>query len=155
MRGVALILIVVLTAGVFLMIENNKVPSNIGIHNGELSELKKSDNGVSSQTEQSSKEVAALVFNGDIAETKMILMKAFDACGTYEVNMNAENYIHVIFISDAMKFRDDLEIYIDVDNKLVHYKSQSRVGYSDNGVNLERYNKISKFYTNALKSLEN
>jgi len=155
MRGVVLILVVVLTSGIFFVIENNKVPSSIGVHNGKLSELKKSENGVSSQTTQDSKKVEALVFNGDVAETKQALIEAFDEYGTYEININAENYIHVIFISETMKFKDDLEILIDIENNLVHYKSQSRVGYSDMGVNLERYNKINKYYTKRLEILEN
>jgi len=155
MRGVALIVIVVLTASVFFMIENNKVPSNIGVHNGKLSELKKTENGVSSQTTQNSKKVEALAFNGDVAETKKVLIKAFDECGRYEINMNEENYIHVIFVSETMKFKDDLEIFIDIENNLVHYKSQSRVGNSDMGVNLERYNKISKYYAKMMETLEN
>lgn len=155
MRRVSLIVIVVLTASIFFMIENNKVPSNIGVHNGKLSELKKTENGVSSQTTQDSKKVEALAFNGDVAETKKVLIEAFDECGTYEINMNAENYIHVIFISDTMKFKDDLEIFIDVENNIVNYRSESRVGHSDMGVNLERYNKISNYYTKTLKTLGN
>ncbi|MGB3367527.1 MAG: DUF1499 domain-containing protein [Acidaminobacteraceae bacterium] len=155
MRGVVLILVIILTAGVFFIIENNKVPANIGVHNGKLSELKKSENGVSSQTSQDSKKVEPLAFNGDVAETKQALIEAFDECGAYEININTENYIHVIFISETMKFKDDLEILIDTKNNLVQYKSQSRLGYSDMGVNLDRYNKISKYYTKRLETLEN
>lgn len=145
-RVFALILVVILTGTVFFIIENNKVPSNIGIHDGKLSELKNSDNGVSTQTTQSKKKVDPLILYSDVNDAKEILIKAFDECGDYQLNLNAENYMHVIFISDKMKFRDDLEILIDTESNLIHYRSESRVGYSDNGVNLDRYNTIAKYY---------
>lgn len=150
MRGFLLVLIVILSVSVFVVIENNKLPSNIGIHNGKLSELKKSDNGVSSQTNQKLKWVEPLVFYGDIEETKETLIDAFESCGRYEINMNTDNYMHIVFISDTLKFKDDLEIFIDIENELVEYRSESRVGYSDMGVNLDRYNKISKYYIKML-----
>lgn len=150
MRLVALILILLLVGSVFMMIENYKDPSNVGIHNGKLSELKKSDNGVSSQTVQEEKYVEPLVFYGDLDQTKKTLIEAFDECGTYEIKINTDNYMHVIFISGKMKFRDDLEILIDTENNLIHYRSESRIGYSDMGVNLDRYNKISNYYIKML-----
>ena len=53
-----------------------------------------------------------------------------------------------IFTSGKMKYNDDVEFLFDDANELVHYRSNSRVGYSDMGLNKERYLKIVDLYTN-------
>ncbi len=146
MKKILLIILLLITILLFLLIKNNSIPSDIGLKNGRFSELKNSDNGVSTQTIQESKKVEALVFYGDINETKKVIFQALELCGDYEIKKETENYMHLVFVSDRMKFKDDLEIYIDEMENLIHYRSQSRLGYSDMGVNLERYNKISSYY---------
>lgn len=54
-----------------------------------------------------------------------------------------KNYIHAVFKTGGMKFKDDAEFYFDERNKLIHFRSASRVGYSDIGLNRKRYNKIN------------
>lgn len=39
-----------------------------------------------------------------------------------------------------------VEFYFDKEKELIHFKSGSRIGYSDMGLNKERYEKIRKMY---------
>ena len=41
---------------------------------------------------------------------------------------------------------DDIEFYIDEENKIIHFKSASRVGYSDLGANRKRMDEIIKLF---------
>ncbi len=55
-----------------------------------------------------------------------------------------ENYLHAEYKIPLMGFIDDVEFYFPEDEKLIHYRSASRVGYSDLGVNKKRIKKIEK-----------
>lgn len=56
------------------------------------------------------------------------------------------NYLAATFTSSLFKFVDDLEVRIDMDQKLIHIRSASRVGYSDRGINLKRIEQLKKLY---------
>lgn len=56
------------------------------------------------------------------------------------------NYLAATFTSAFFGFVDDLEIRIDSDQKMIHMRSASRVGYSDRGVNRERIERLKKLY---------
>jgi uncharacterized protein (DUF1499 family) len=45
-----------------------------------------------------------------------------------------------------------VEFLIDPDGKLIHFRSASRTGYSDMGVNRKRMTEIEKSIKNALSS---
>ena len=52
-----------------------------------------------------------------------------------------DNYIHAEFTSAIFRFVDDVIFYFG-ENKKVHFRSASRVGYSDLGANKKRIEKI-------------
>ena len=56
------------------------------------------------------------------------------------------NYLAAIFTSSLFKFVDDFEIRIDMDQKMIHVRSASRVGYSDRGINRKRIEQLKKLY---------
>jgi len=47
-------------------------------------------------------------------------------------------YLWATFSTRLFRFMDDLELRMDEENKLIHVRSGSRVGYSDMGVNKRR-----------------
>jgi len=47
-------------------------------------------------------------------------------------------YLHFIFTSFLFRFVDDVEFFIDEKENLLHFRSRSRVGYSDLGANRKR-----------------
>ncbi len=55
---------------------------------------------------------------------------------------SSEDHLHFIFTSKLMRFKDDVYFYFDDEKKLIHFKSASRTGYSDWGVNKDRMNLI-------------
>ncbi|MDB1126268.1 DUF1499 domain-containing protein [Vibrio algarum] len=144
---IALVLIVVLVA--FMFYKNNVTPSYIGVADGQLSPMPSSPNAVSSQTDVEDKKVAPFTFNS-IDDAKKNVKRVFAQLPSNSVELEREDYLHVIFTTETMKFHDDVELYFDEKNKLIHYRSQSRVGYSDRGLNKARYEQFSELY-NGLK----
>lgn len=63
----------------------------------------------------------------------------------------SDNYMVVLFKSKLLKFPDDLEVLIDEKQKVIHFRSSSRYGVSDIGVNQKR---ISSIRENALSRIK-
>ena len=55
-------------------------------------------------------------------------------------------HIHAEFRSAFFRFVDDVTFIFDDDARLIHFRSASRTGYYDFGVNRKRMEKISKMY---------
>lgn len=47
-------------------------------------------------------------------------------------------YAHLEFVTPFLRFRDDVELLLDAENRVIHVRSGSRVGYSDLGANRKR-----------------
>lgn len=58
-----------------------------------------------------------------------------------------DEYLAATFTSSLFAFVDDLEIRIDPETKLVHFRSASRVGNSDLGVNSKRVQTLKEKLT--------
>ncbi len=59
-----------------------------------------------------------------------------------------KSYIYAVFTSKLLRFKDDVEFYIqtdDQDRAVVDIRSASRIGYSDLGVNRNRMEEIRKY----------
>jgi uncharacterized protein (DUF1499 family) len=53
-----------------------------------------------------------------------------------------ESYLHYEFTSLLFRFVDDVEFLFDDDTKTVHFRSASRTGYGDLGVNRKRMEQV-------------
>ncbi|MYL72106.1 DUF1499 domain-containing protein [Halobacillus litoralis] len=118
----------------------------IGVKNGRLSECPTSPNCVSTQTDQEEKRMDALVFTKDLETTKSLIEEILSERQRTTIETENENYIHAVVESKWIKFKDDVEFYFDQKDEVVHFRSASRVGYSDFGVNKKRMEAISQHY---------
>ncbi|WP_038174181.1 DUF1499 domain-containing protein [Vibrio pacinii] len=104
-------------------------------------------NCVSTEDEREAFSLDAFVLtpNADIDAIERIALQLPGA----KTAAKQDNYIRVECTSKIMRFVDDLELRID-DDKLV-VRSESRVGYSDFGVNRKRAEQLrEKLSTNGL-----
>jgi uncharacterized protein (DUF1499 family) len=118
----------------------------LGVINGKLADLPHSPNAVGSQTQQSAKKVDALQLKGSVIETKAAIIDCLAKMGGNKIVEQADDYLRAVFISRLFRFKDDVEFYIDSGEGLVHFRSASRVGYSDLGANRKRYQAFRKLY---------
>jgi uncharacterized protein (DUF1499 family) len=56
-----------------------------------------------------------------------------------------KNFYHFVFTSAIFRFKDDVYFYYDDKKNLIHFKSASRIGYSDLGTNEKRLKNIKKY----------
>ncbi len=139
------ILVLVASAFGFIYYQNSQAPK-LGIENSKLKPLGSRPNGVSTQAQDPKKKVEPLVFKATPEATMEAIEQAVITYGGVEIVEKSSDYLYVVFTTPTMKFHDDAEFYLDSANKLVHYRSQSRAGYSDRGLNAKRFKKLAAAY---------
>ena len=121
----------------------NKHKPELGVKQGKLSPLSRKPNCVSTQTEAQSKQVAPLSYQQNASDQMQRVIKAIESMPGASIRQCEGNYLYAVFTTKIMRFKDDVEIYLDDDAKLLHFRSASRLGYSDLGVNRKRYERFS------------
>jgi len=71
------------------------------------------------------------------SEIQHAIKNSIEKTGGVISNVKA-NYISATYTSSIFRYVDDFEVRIDLDNRLLHIRSASRVGRSDFGANLKR-----------------
>ena len=123
-------------------------PKNLGLADGKLQACPDKPNCVVSYKydEDHFLEAIEVVSNKERAHKKItgILSKNSSA----KIIESSPDYIHAEYTSSIMKFIDDVEFYFGEEKK-VHFRSASRTGHSDMGVNKKRIEEIRfKFQQN-------
>ena len=148
MKILYIILGVIVVAVLKMFVGNVKTPSNLGVNNGKLAPLPKSPNAVSSQTDKQDFYVEPFPFKENAMKTKSAISEAINSYGGGQIVVDEPIYERYLFTTAGMHYHDDVEFYLDEKAKVVHFRSASRVGYSDMGLNKERYNEIYEYYIN-------
>ncbi|EAR07883.1 DUF1499 domain-containing protein [Reinekea blandensis] len=142
-----LIIIAVLIVLAFAAIywQNAQVP-NLGVRDGKLAPLSSKPNNVSTQTDVAEKKVEPLPFKDTTENTMFAIKRAVEAYGGGEIKEETDTYLYVVFTTSLMKYHDDAEFWLDTDNQVVHFRSASRAGRSDLGLNRTRYETLTELY---------
>lgn len=146
MKFIFIISVLVAAAAIFMIAKNTMTPSGLGVKNGQLAPMPNSPNAVSSQTKDEKKKVEPFPFKGNLKATKDAVKRMLLTYGNIEIRTKEINYIHAVSTTPLMRYHDDLEFYFDEKAGLVHFRSASRIGYSDMGLNRERYNRLMALY---------
>lgn len=123
-------------------------PVNIGHKNGILSSCPSTPNCVSTQSKEVSQYIKPLSYKSSKEVAYQKLIEIINSFERTQIITKDDNYIHAIFISKIMRYVDDVEFYFDEKNNIIHFRSASRVGYSDLGVNRTRMEMIRKLFSN-------
>ena len=112
---------------------NWRRPTNLGVKDGRLAPCKPSPNCVSSQADSTDREhyIAPLAFRGSM----QALRRAVESMARASVISAERNYLYAEFRTRLMRYVDDVELYYDEKQGLVHVRSASRLGRRDFGVN--------------------
>ena len=153
---IAIVVVLIGVSGVLLfrqqLVTNaSPRPDNLGVTNGELAPCPSSPNCVSSQAPaDDNHHIEPIMFEGDAADAYQTLLSIVQGLPRTEVIETTENeYIYAEARSEFWSFIDDLEIYIDSDNNLIHMRSAARLGQGDMGVNRQRTETIRQQYTES------
>ncbi|GBF48698.1 hypothetical protein LPTSP4_01980 [Leptospira ryugenii] len=121
-------------------------PQILGIKEGRLYACPKTPNCVSSFEDPKDSEHfrEALPFKGDAKQAIENLKKKIESYPRAEIITLESNYIYAEFTSLLFRFVDDVEFYVDEKNKKLHFRSASRLGKGDLGVNRKRIEALLK-----------
>jgi uncharacterized protein (DUF1499 family) len=120
-------------------------PENIGLQNGKLIPCPESPNCVHSQMDKSdSHYMEAIKYSKDLKEAVSDLRSVIQKMPRTNLVLEKEAYFHFEFTSKLMGYVDDVEFYFDDLNKNIHFRSASRLGKSDLGVNRKRIESIKQ-----------
>ncbi|HXV68118.1 MAG TPA: DUF1499 domain-containing protein [Nitrospira sp.] len=101
-----------------------------------------SPNCVSTQAQDARHAIAPLRYRKARAEAKEALKTAIATLPRTKLVEEDESYLHYEFTSLLLRFVDDVEFLFDDQTKTIHFRSASRTGYGDLGVNRQRMEQI-------------
>ncbi len=122
-----------------------KRPTNLGLKDGKLTPCPNKPNCVISQTEDKKHFIAPIAYDHSKDEAIKRITVVIKAQKRAKVIEQKENYLRVEFTTAIMKFTDDVEFYFP-DEKIIHVRSASRIGYHDMGLNRKRIEKIRQAF---------
>lgn len=122
-------------------------PDNLAGAGGKLAACPDSPNCVSTLSDDSTHQISPLPLGDTEAGTRARLVEAIEIMDRSTIVTNRPGYLHVEFKSAFWGFVDDLEFVIDEESGVIHSRSAARMGYSDLGVNRQRYETIRRAYT--------
>jgi uncharacterized protein (DUF1499 family) len=144
---IGLVSIVLLVAGALAMMSFfSRKPSNLGMIDGRLADCPASPNCVSTQAADAEHRMEPIPFAGSPDETMQRIEAVIAEMTQTKIVTTEGNYLHAEFRSALFRFVDDVEFLIDPESQLVHFRSASRVGHSDLGVNRRRMKSIREAF---------
>jgi len=118
----------------------------IGIVNGKLHPCPKSPNCVSTQAIDEKQKMEPINYSGSLEDAKTKIISIINSLKRSKIITNEDNYIHIEFRTATFRFVDDVEFLFDDKEKVIHFRSRARMGYSDMGVNRKRMEKITNLF---------
>ncbi len=140
--GVPLLLIV----GLALLSASARRPKTLGVQDGRLAPCPDSPNCVSSQTDREESRMEPIPIVDDPSEAHSRLRSVVSAMPRARIITADDNYLHAEFTSALFRFVDDVEFFVDREQRVIHFRSASRVGKSDLGVNRQRIKAIAQAF---------
>ncbi|BFU95401.1 MAG: hypothetical protein NTNFB02_21230 [Nitrospira sp.] len=101
-----------------------------------------SPNCVSTLAEDERHAIAPFRYTKSRAEAKKALKTTLGTLPRSKLVEEDEAYLHYEFTSLIFRFVDDVEFLFDDQRRVIHFRSASRVGYGDFGVNRRRMEQI-------------
>ena len=125
------------------------LPLAIGVRDGRLTKCPDSPNCVSTQAEDHEHWIAPLSVqqhsHGEIDVLEGIVLQM----PRTKIIEKTTSYLRVEFRSALFRFVDDVEFYVEPGSSRIHFRSASRVGRSDLGVNRARMEQIRELLASS------
>ena len=120
-----------------------KAPTTIG----QFAVCPETPNCVSTKNINTKNYILPIYYKGSLDSAKRFLLLAIKPIKSVSIKKELEQFIHIEVTSKFFGFVDDVEFYLN-EPGTIHFRSASRLGYSDLGVNRERMETIRKTFQN-------
>ena len=108
----------------------------------QLAPCPSSPNCVSTQAQDEGHAIAPFRYHKSRAEAKEALKEVIRSLPRTNLVEEDESHLHYEFTSLLLRFVDDVEFLFDDETKTIHFRSASRTGYGDMGVNRKRMEQV-------------
>ena len=120
-------------------------PDNLGVRDGKLAPCPSSPNCVCTQAADAQHRIEPIAFSGSPDEAKARLKAILAELPRVRIVSETDHYLHTEFTSRLFRFVDDVEFLIEPGG-VIHFRSASRAGRSDLGVNRARMEAILRAF---------
>lgn len=119
-----------------------KMPEDLGANGGRLGGCPDSPNCVSSFATDEGHQIDSYRLSGESAAVWSSLGAWLAAREDVEIIKNESGYVHAVFTTPLMRYRDDVEFLLRAETNEIAVRSASRVGYGDMDANRNRIEEI-------------
>ena len=121
-------------------------PDDLGLRNGKLKACPDTPNCVSSFADNTDEThyISPLAYKLPLTEAITKIKDSVSQMPGMTVIKSEENYLYFEAKTRIFRYIDDLEIYLNEEQKLIHFRSASRIGQSDFGANRKRVEAIKE-----------
>lgn len=124
----------------------SRMPDDLGVTNGRLAPCPGSPNCVSTFATDDLHRMEPMAYAGETAVAQATILSILDNLPRITIITNEPAYIHAEARSAIWGFVDDVEFSFDETAGLIHFRSVSRLGNGDMGVNRARMETIQTAY---------
>jgi uncharacterized protein (DUF1499 family) len=151
LRGTLLFtaVLAIAVAGLGIWARLGPPPRSLGSRNGRLSPCPETPNCVTSNPSSDLEFLRPWPQIGSVEDTRARLLRLSTTEPRVRVMTATSLYIHVESRSRLFRFVDDVEFLIDQDSQVVHFRSASRLGRRDFGVNRDRMASWFRIYVGS------
>jgi uncharacterized protein (DUF1499 family) len=121
-------------------------PANLGASGGRLAACPDTPNCVSTQTDNPQQRLEPIPYSGSTAEARQRLLEIIQGAQRTEIVAETPTYLGVVYRSALFGFPDDVEFVFDEQRRVIDFRSASRLGKGDMGVNRARMEAISQAF---------
>jgi uncharacterized protein (DUF1499 family) len=119
-------------------------PKNLGIKDNSLAPCPRSPNCVATQSPDSMHAMPCLTYTGSQDSAMDRLVRVVTSMKRTKIITQTGSYLYVQFTTALMRYVDDVEFRFDDAKKTIDFRSASRIGYSDMGVNRKRMSDVTQ-----------
>jgi uncharacterized protein (DUF1499 family) len=123
-----------------------KRPENLGVVRGGLAPCPETPNCVSTRATDAEHRIEPIRLDEPPEQAIQRLKAALASVPRIHIVTERDGYMHAEAESLIFGFVDDVEFYVDRNEKVIHFRSASRVGHGDLGVNRKRMEQIRQAY---------
>lgn len=124
--------------------------TDVGLVNGTLRPCPNSPNCVSTEAEDEGHRILPYRYERDLTTALEAVKQAVGSMSGARLVDARDGYLRYEFTSWLFRFVDDVEFLFDDATKTIHFRSASRTGYSDLGVNRKRMEEIRRLVEGKL-----
>ena len=140
--GIAVLIPLLVSVAFAVMSATARRPKTLGVRDGRLAPCPGSPNCVSTRADREHQRMDSIPLTIGAADAMSALKRVISAMPRAQIVSADDNYLHAEFTSKLFRFVDDVELFVDREQREIHFRSASRSGRSDFGVNRKRMQAI-------------